>query len=58
MGAKVVVPPPARQEMNVYVVAPEQQPQMGPNDVLVTIANDIYNGGPTKQLIRQVSQGG
>jgi hypothetical protein len=31
---------------------------MGPNDVLVTIANDIYRGGPTKQLIKQVAQGG
>lgn len=58
LAPKIVMPPPAEQNMNVYVVAPEQRPTMGPNDVLVTIANDIYRGGPTKQLIKQVSQGG
>lgn len=55
---KVVMPPPSNQLMNVYVVAPDHQPTMGPNDVLVTIANDIYRGGSTKQLIKQVAQGG
>jgi TP901 family phage tail tape measure protein len=58
LAPKVVMPPKAEQKMNVYVVAPEHQPQMGPNDVLVTIANDIANNGQTKQLIKHVAQGG
>lgn len=58
MRPKMVLPPPARQHMNVYVVSPEHKPTMGPNDVLVTIAQDIVSGGQTKQLIKHVSQGG
>lgn len=58
MAPKPIVVPRAEQKMNVFVVAPEHQPQMGPNDVLVTIANDIANGGQTKQLIKHVAQGG
>lgn len=58
MGTKPIVLPKAEQKMNVYVVQPEQRPQMGPNDVLVTVANDIASGGQMKQLIKHVSQGG
>lgn len=58
MSPKVLMPPPARQEMKVFVVANDDKPQMGPNDVLVTIADDIRQGGVTKQLIKHVSQGG
>jgi TP901 family phage tail tape measure protein len=58
MGPKIILPPPAQQLMNVYVVAKDEQPTMGPNDVLVVIQQDIYRGGPTKQLIKQVAQGG
>ena len=47
-----------KQETNVYVVADRKQAGMGPNDVLVTIHEDILQGGPTKKLIRQVAQGG
>lgn len=47
-----------RQETNVWVVAEKQQAGIGPNDVLVTIHNDIIQGGPTKKLIKQVAQGG
>lgn len=47
-----------KQETNVWVVAERQQAQMGPSDVLVTIHEDILQGGPTKKLIRQVAQGG
>lgn len=54
----VVLPQPAHQEVKVYVVAPEQKPTMGPNDVLVAIADDIINGGQTKKLIAHVAQGG
>ncbi|WP_037500747.1 phage tail tape measure protein [Sphingomonas jaspsi] len=55
---KIVMPPPAHQEMKVYVVSEESKPQMGPNDVLVTVANDIIKGGNLKQLVKHVSQGG
>jgi TP901 family phage tail tape measure protein len=55
---KVIVPPPAEQHMNVYVVQEGEKPQLKPNDVLVVIADDIIKGGQTKQLIKHVSQGG
>lgn len=42
---------------NVYVVTPDQKPQMGPNDVVAVINDDILRGGSTKQLIKQVVQG-
>lgn len=44
--------------VNVYVVAQDQQQGMSPNDVLVTISNDILKGGQTKRLIKQVAVGG
>jgi hypothetical protein len=47
-----------KQEMAVYVVAPEQRPSLTPNDVLVTIQEDILKDGTTKKLIKHVSQGG
>ena len=46
-----------KQETNVYVVKPDARPQMGPNDVLVVLHDDILRGGQTKQLIRQISNG-
>lgn len=48
---------PSKQEMSVYVVAPGSKPSMGPNDVLMTIQDDILRGGETKKLIRTVMQG-
>lgn len=42
--------------VNVYVVAPEEKPTMGPNDVLATFSNDVLRGGVTKKLIEQVSR--
>jgi len=42
---------------NVYIVAPGQQPSMGPKDVLVTLQDDVLRGGQTKKLIRQVAMG-
>jgi hypothetical protein len=45
-------------ETNVWVVKEESVPPMSKNDVLVTIQNDILQGGATKQLIRSVSKGG
>lgn len=47
-----------RQETNVYVVADKGDAPMGPNDVLVTIQRDLMQGGATKQLVRQIAQGG
>ena len=44
--------------VNVYVVAPEEKPSMGPNDVLATFSNDVLKGGVTKKLIKQVAAGG
>jgi lambda family phage tail tape measure protein len=43
--------------VNVYVVAPDQKPQMGPRDILATISDDVMRGGTTKQLIKQVAMG-
>jgi hypothetical protein len=47
-----------RQETNVYVVQEKQLPPMTPSDVLVTVAADIMQNGPTKKLIKSVAQGG
>lgn len=47
-----------KQETNVFVVRPDSKPPMGPNDVLVTIHEDILQGGATKKLIKRVAQGG
>lgn len=58
MGQKNIITPQAKQETNVYVVKPDEKPRMGPNDVLVIINDDILQGGQTKQLIKQVAQGG
>lgn len=53
-----VLPGQAKQETNVYVVKPDAAPAMGPNDVLVTIQEDILRDGATKRLIKHVAQGG
>lgn len=47
-----------KQETNVYVVQEKGQPPMGPGDILVTVHEDILQGGATKKLIKQVAQGG
>ena len=44
-------------EVNVYVVSPEQRPSLGPKDVLMVISEDIATGGTTKKLIKQVMVG-
>lgn len=49
---------PARQDMSVYIVAPEEKPQLGANDVIAIIDRNIMKDGSTKRLIRHVSQGG
>lgn len=52
-GSKV---PGSKQTTNVWVVSPDQQPQMGPNDVIATISSDISAGGQVRQMIKQVVQ--
>jgi TP901 family phage tail tape measure protein len=45
-------------ETNVYVVLPEEKPQLGPNDVLAVVTNDVLRGGATRSLIKQVARNG
>lgn len=47
-----------KQEMSIYVVAPDQKPQLGKNDILLAVQQDILSGGETKKLIKYVGQGG
>lgn len=42
---------------NVWVVAPEAKPTMGPKDVVVAITDDMMRGGPTRQLVKQIQAG-
>lgn len=51
-GPSLVVNP--HQEMNVWMVPPASRPQMGPNDVLVTWADDVMRGGESRKLIQHV----
>ncbi|KGM36128.1 phage tail tape measure protein [Inquilinus limosus] len=44
-------------KVNVYVVAPDQKPSLGPNDIIATINDDILKGGSTKKLIKQINMG-
>jgi len=39
------------------VVSPEQQRQMGQEDVVVALRDDILRGGTTKKLIKAVITG-
>lgn len=48
----------ARQEMNVYLIKPEERPQLGPKDIVLAITDDMLQGGQTKQLVRKIAQGG
>lgn len=41
-------------EVNVYVVSPEEKPQLGPDDIIHVIGEDLVTGGKTKQLIKHV----
>ncbi len=43
--------------VNVWVVSPDQQPPMGPKDVVAVIADDITRGGNVKRLIKSVQTG-
>jgi beta-phosphoglucomutase-like phosphatase (HAD superfamily) len=43
--------------VNVYVVSQQEQQAMTPNDVIVTITQDMIKGGQTKKLVKQISMG-
>lgn len=43
--------------VNVYVVGQEQQKQMTPQDVVVTITQDMMTGGQTKKLVKSIAMG-
>lgn len=58
LGTNVVPLRPVQQEMSVYLVAPEEKPQLGPNDVVAIIDGALLKDGSTKKLIRHVAQGG
>lgn len=42
------------QVTNVWVVSPDQQPAMGPNDVIVTVGDNISRNGSLKKLIQSI----
>lgn len=42
---------------NVWIVAPDAKPTMGPKDIVMVIADDMMRGGQTKQLVRQIQTG-
>lgn len=41
--------------LNVWVVSPDQQPSVGPNDIIATVADNISRGGSIKKLIQSVT---
>jgi hypothetical protein len=45
-------------QVNIYMVPPDEKPQLGEKDVLMVLQRDIINGGPTKRLIKQIAVGG
>jgi hypothetical protein len=45
-------------KVNVFVVSPDQAPQMGPKDVVAHITQDIEQRGQVFRLIKTVAVGG
>lgn len=43
--------------VNVYVVGPEQKPSLGPKDVLAIVTEDMATGGSTRKLVRSIQMG-
>jgi lambda family phage tail tape measure protein len=43
-------------DLKVYMVKPEERPQLGPNEFLVTWQDDVLSGGQSKTLIKHVVQ--
>lgn len=53
-GSPIIVPQ-APQETNVYIVKEGTKPQIGKNDILLAVHEDILSGGETSKLIKHVS---
>lgn len=58
MRGSPIILPQGKNETNVYVVKPNERPQLGKNDILLVVHEDILANGETKKLIHHVSQGG
>lgn len=43
--------------VNVWVISPDQQPSLGPKDVVAVIGEDIARGGSIKKLVKSVQMG-
>lgn len=46
------------QKTGVYVVLPGQQPQAGPNDFVLAVAQDMLQGGETAKLVKMITNNG
>lgn len=46
------------QPLNIWMAPPDARPIPGPNDIIAIISDDMARGGPTKRLIKSISQGG
>lgn len=56
--AKVAPPrPKVPDNVNVWVVSPENVPPPGPKDIVHAVASDIQNRGNLRQLIKQIQVG-
>jgi hypothetical protein len=42
---------------NVWITTPEERPQLGPNDVIAVITNDMLRNGATKKLVKSIAAG-
>lgn len=43
--------------VNVWIVPPNEKPQMGPKDIVAVITDDMARGGQTKKLVKQIVMG-
>lgn len=50
-------PPADQRPINVWAVLPEEKPQVGPNDVVAYIGDDIRRRGVTRTLIKSIVAG-
>lgn len=49
--------PADQRPVNVWAVLPEEKPQLGPDDVVAYIADDMRRRGTTRSLIKAISSG-
>ncbi len=49
--------PPDNRPINVWAVLPEERPQIGPDDVVAYISDDIRRRGVTRTLIKAINTG-